>query len=937
MAEANAKGSWADRYSDRALRSLGIPGFARSDPEEGIHRHLLLTLDDLPVGRKGKAAAPFDVICCDVLWISGEITLTRDTYIFARRIEISSKARLVVDRTDGDFGFWLVAQQIGDRQSSAARALAVRVFWFDDTGEPKEENDAVQAVSDQGAIAVALPPGKTRLDAAYPNRVAEVFMRRGEELPLCLNTQFLYAALVFTDDARLVARILGWIAALVQGSEDFADLSVEAKALCETATKLARNTSAILVPTLDHSVYAEASQQCLALLQQRQERYQQLQALTRQDKNWRQDAATAFADRQNEANLYESLEKQAQATREQAEQARWLATMRIRDDVIDLDRRQHAFETGIEAWKRKQTQDAIIDLVVNAVKLLAELPAIVTGSPAALDAVKEIGGGAVSVLTAIAKGEFDPIPSKLKTWVSQASDKANAKGSLDDWTKLKQAETPPKRLALVLDDEDDVSPVILGRDESPLILDDDVPQIKLDDDDLLRPEKDDGDPPPVVGPSVDDLLAEFEVVKDDPDAEKWAKARKEQEKADKATKAAREKKKQEFVSAIKGAAGAAKGIYDSAMRINAIAATAEAMEKSSTNLLVEVEAGVRVALSGIDLQGIATVTGGSDDWDKMVLSIEDMFESFADGALMGVGGAHEYRKSFRTLMIDGKAQCQARLALAKANADLAAAKVRRGAADRAVALFKARADALDAEVLSDEVYQQAAFERVVEAKRGVFLALEAYRRAFAYFTLQPEDKLPALPRITESVDVISRAVRAISGRKLVSETISDLYGAPSTLDGVEVRLADPAVLEEFCKDDGVATLTIDVGNPGFAAFRRVRLGEIRVYLDGLAMGAKPTIRIHTSGVYNDKRQSKVGADGAGQNYVTRPESKIFAYEVGNDRPIARADIAARYANDFFRPTPFTTWRFQLARDAGPVPSLDGLSGIRVQFFGEYSP
>ena len=60
-------------------------------------------------------------------------------------------------------------------------------------------------------------------------------------------------------------------------------------------------------------------------------------------------------------------------------------------------------------------------------------------------------------------------------------------------------------------------------------------------------------------------------------------------------------------------------------------------------------------------------------------------------------------------------------------------------------------------------------------------------------------------------------------------------------------------------------------------------------------------------------------------------------KIGRDTPIADADIADRYANDFFRPTPFTTWRFQLARDAGPVPDLDGLSAIRVQFFGEYSP
>lgn len=937
MADAKTGADWMALYSDRALRSLGIPGFARHDPAEGLFRHLLLTLDELPVGRKGDKAAPFDVICCDVLWIGGEVTLTRDTHIFARRIEVSAKARLELDRTDGDFGLWLVAQEITDRATGAAANLPLRVFSLDAKGEPQVADAAISAARDVPAVAAALPPGATAPEAAHPEDLAGIFMRRGEELPLCLNTQFIFAALLFTSHPKLAAQILAWITALVQASEDFADLSVEARSLRETITSLARNTSATLVPTLDHSVYAEAAQQCLALLQQRQERYQQLMTISKADRNWQRDAETALADRQNEADLYASLEKQAEASREQAEQARWLATVRVRDDHIELGKKQHAFETGILDWKRKQTQAAIIDIVTNAVKLLMELPALVAAAPAAAGAATDLIGGAVDIASSIAKGDFDPMPSKLRSWTSKATENAKKQGALEDWSKgggKGKAEAIP--IDPLPNEKDEQDPPRRPRKNQPKGDDDDL--VLLVDEDSS--EESDAEAPqngPVQPPKVADLIDEFIMVDEDPEAKKWAKQALAREKEAKAAKKERDKKAASFVKAFKGAAGSTKAIVQSAMRINQIAETAEMMENNSAELLSEIAAGLKIALGGIDLKGLGTVTGGSEEWDKMSLSIEEMFELLADGELMGVAGARPYRETYRTLMIDGKALCQARLALAKANSDLAAAKIRRTAADRAVALFKTRARELAEEVLRDELYQQAAFQRVVEAKRGVFLALESYRRAFAYFTLQPEGDLPALPRITDTVDAMSRVVRDIAGRKLASETISNLYGPPSTLNGVELVLDDPETLAAFRSKDGVVTLSIPVTAPGFAAFRRVRLGGLRVYLDGIPQGAKPTIRIESNGVYHDKRQSKPDAKGASQSYVTRPERKIFVYQQGRDTPIADADIADRYANDFFRPTPFTTWRFQLARDAGPVPDLDGLSAIRVQFFGEYSP
>lgn len=967
MADIQKAADWSALYSDRALRSLEIPGFSRMDPAEGLFRHMLLVLDDLPVGRKGNEAAPFDVICCDVLLIGDEVTLTRDTYIFARRIELSGKARLQLDRTNGQFGLWVVAQEIVDRATGAAGKLPLCAIWLDDAGDPHEADDSLWAASNRPAIALILPAGETVLAPAHPNQVAQVFMRRGEELPLCLNTQFLYAALVFVQHPRLAAQILSWVAALVQASSEFADLSAEAKVLRETVVNLSRNKGATLVPTLDHSVYAESAQQCLTLLQQRQERFRQLMSMTKQDRNWREDAATALADRRNEAELYASLEKQAQTTRDQAEQARWLATVRINDDNIELVRKQHAFETGILDWKRKQTQSAIVDIVTNAVMLLIELPKLVAAAPAAASAVTDLIGGAVEIAGSSAKGDFNPLPSNLPKWAKQAKENAEKTGSLDDLSMGKQGSPPAREENPKSDDApkpDDPAPettttTTTGKEGSdgkpPETMDPehkppgaDTPHIPIiggeadskpsdkDDDLVMAPFGRDGasDRETKSSPTVADVIDKNITATENPEAKAWARQAKERAKAEKEAKAKREEQKAAFVKSFQSAAGNTKAIVQAAMRISQIAETAEDMEHSGNELLTEIQAGLTVALSGIDLKGLGAVTGGSEEWDKMALSIDAMFETLADGELLGVAGAKPYRECYRRLLIDGKAMSQARLALAKANADLAAAKIRRLAADRAVALFQQRARDLDDAVLRDELYQQAAFQRVVEAKRGVFLALEAYRRAFAYFTLQPPDRLPVLPRITDSIDAMSSAVRSIAGHKLASETISALYGPPSTLNGVELVVNDPDTLARLREPGGVVTVSIPVTNPAFAAFRRVRLGGVRVYLDGVEQGAKLTIRIENNGVYNDKALAK--QTGSGQSYVTRPERKVFVYQQGRDAPIADADIAQRYANDFFRPTPFTTWRFQLARDAGPVPDLAGVHAIRLCFFGEYS-
>jgi hypothetical protein len=881
---------WRAFYADHVLRGWQIPGFANSNPDEGVYRHPRLVLGSLPVGDKARENPPFDVICADVLRIDTPVTLTRQTHIYARLIEVVGGGALQIDQIDdADFDVNIVTQAIvtgGSRQTS----LPLSVFRIGEDGAPTvTESELGVMVPHAAGFKVAA--GSDEAVPAPPNVLADLFLSRGQDLPVLLNTQFLIASLLFTEDAALARGMLGWIDGVLMGDDTFSDLAMQARGLLSTVVNLSTlPEGAVLVPTLDHDIYADSARLCQELLQQRQNRYLQLVEKTANDRNWAEDAETALADKRNEAELYFNLQKQAEDARQHAETARAKAAQSVYSQLVYLDKAQASFETGIVQWQRSETQKEAIKIVTGAVGLLADLPALVTGSPAALKSG-----------TAILQTGLDlavKAPDIVRRVGSKAGTAVEKKyGSLKTWMTGAPAPRPGG------DDDDDLG--IAGLFE----------------------------------PDLDDLMDEFEKIDDGPDDAEyltWRRQQKDMKKYRDGVEAERKAKTEKFTAAAKSAAGHSKEIVDAALRIADLAEQAAKMEERSSKLLDQVNAGVKVALGGADLRGIDVATGGQQAWDKLNLAIERMFKEEQGGVMLEIKGGSDYRNEMRTLMIDGRAMCMALLALAKANSDLAEAKLRRRAAEEAVALFRKRLAEREARVLTDELYQQAALGRVIEAKRSVFLALETYRRAFAYFTLLPDSRLPELPRITMSLEDFARQVRTVTGRKIAAETIATLYnGPPSTLNGVEIMIAGDK-LNAIRDSGGEVSLTILPDHPQFASYHRVRIHSIRVYFDGVGEGTDVSVWIRTSGIYRD-RPKQVALPSS--SYVTQPEEKRFIYNPGRPEPIAKADIAPRYANDFFLPTPFTTWKFGLG--SGPASravqseELANLKAVRVQFFGEF--
>ena len=389
---------------------------------------------------------------------------------------------------------------------------------------------------------------------------------------------------------------------------------------------------------------------------------------------------------------------------------------------------------------------------------------------------------------------------------------------------------------------------------------------------------------------------------------------------------------------VQGATEDVKGIADAATHIREIAEVAEQMEADSILLLDDARSSVELSLATVEVTGQDVVTGGVQEWEFLSLKTEDRFNTMVDGKLNAIDGGAEYRRAFRELFVIGRSMSQARLALAKANTDLAAMILRRRSAERGLDLLERRLEEVGNELMDDQAVQNMFFERATEAKRGVYLAIEAYQRALSYFALVHPSRLPALPSITDGVDEFSVAVKAIAGKKLELEALAGLATRPSTMSGLEIVLNDKATLSTLRKGKGGVSVTVDGSEPAFKRLRRVRLSRIRAYLDGLPAALDIACDIRCDGVYRDRLGDPDGKDDTlWCAFVSQPSQQFFSYSTDRpDRPTVEAEVAERYRDDFFRPTPFALWDLDFSRQDGKDLDLTTVTAIRLQFFGECS-
>jgi hypothetical protein len=274
--------------------------------------------------------------------------------------------------------------------------------------------------------------------------------------------------------------------------------------------------------------------------------------------------------------------------------------------------------------------------------------------------------------------------------------------------------------------------------------------------------------------------------------------------------------------------------------------------------------------------------------------MSDLF-SVQNDLLNEIGGGAEFRVAFRQLIVGAESYCSARLAVAEASNNLAEAKLRVRAIQDTVNMTRRYAEALKTNAALYQQFQQAAFGRLLDAKRAAYLELEKYRRAIRYFTLR--DNLPRLPQIAASVDAFIEGAAEISGYQLALE---ELNPSPQLLSKLEVPLT---ITDRQRTEDGGIVVQMDTDNPAFKYLARIRIDKIEIAL----LDAKDqrilveALRVVTSGTYWDRT-----VEGGYKKFVGNPWLRLITYDK-DGKPELQGGTYARYGQKIFKPTPFTTW------------------------------
>lgn len=425
------------------------------------------------------------------------------------------------------------------------------------------------------------------------------------------------------------------------------------------------------------------------------------------------------------------------------------------------------------------------------------------------------------------------------------------------------------------------------------------------------------DKKPVKEIEMQDLTADGKAITNAPsDKDKLA------EFLDKQAQKEREDAQDTLKEGLKTAGEGGQEVFDAAMRIAEIAQAAEQMESQSLEVLNSVNNATSTAFSSYDVQGLDVVTGGEQVWDLLLIAVENTFENIS--ALKEIDGGVAYRLEIRRLIIYGKVLSKARLALAQANTQLAEMKWRRIAVDQMTAIAERRLKMLQEQIVRDQTFAQLIFGRLLDAKRSIYLAMEDYRRAFQYFTLVEESQAPALPQITDSVDKFASAVAVISGKKLKLEAL----GQPPQSMKRTIYLDSLELLNQV-RSNGFVTWEISPETVAFRGFGRVRLKCVRVYADGLKSSDDIRIQMVTSGVYIDKVSG-----GGTRRFVSKNTRRDFVYNGATQEIGFDGDIAPRYVDDFFSPTPFTIWTLKIGYQDGRAIDLSSITRLRMEFQGE---
>ena len=198
--------------------------------------------------------------------------------------------------------------------------------------------------------------------------------------------------------------------------------------------------------------------------------------------------------------------------------------------------------------------------------------------------------------------------------------------------------------------------------------------------------------------------------------------------------------------------------------------------------------------------------------------------------------------------------------------------------------------------------------------------------AYRYETLSEPAFMPDLSAGSAELAALLSDVR----QRLV--TARERRGAVGSWHNEPLVERAPAALAGLQRS---AALSWVVGLENFSGLDRVRVQDIRVWIEGAAGTERFHVVIETPGDYVDRRA------GTQREFASWPLRRSFLYSLdarGTDRdawgrPVRITLHADDAEGDFFEPAAFSTWTISLPADFNPGLDRQAITGVALEFSG----
>ncbi|RNF82798.1 hypothetical protein [Montanilutibacter psychrotolerans] len=414
-----------------------------------------------------------------------------------------------------------------------------------------------------------------------------------------------------------------------------------------------------------------------------------------------------------------------------------------------------------------------------------------------------------------------------------------------------------------------------------------------------------------------------------------------------------------------GAADAAKAAADVASTAAKLAEimkklvkVGQAIEKIVKMCLAIVAAADKIADAGKFANDLSAISreSMSDDakgapsagayWDQLWVEVETQL---APAIKEGIGGAVEYLKELKILVIYGRALTTAQAALPPLIQEIARSRLQTEIAARQHEAVAREIDALKQNEVMSAHAMMLLWGNYRAVQRSLLVVLSQFDAAWRYWAL--DDSAVARDNYRGIAD-LAEDLKAVGDlRKMQARALDSFKPAPQEYRRATYVLTATerdAVLEG--QRIGLRLTPDRSPLSGWGLASRVRVTEIHVWVEW-APGKRPSrgaieFTVRTSGAYDDRRL--VDRTPKAFHFHGAPVDLTFRYDLAAtpadhaDTVRVRAAIAEEFRTSYSEPTLYTDWIVSTPKvSPGDADTVDigklkaDIAGIRVEFSGTY--